>query len=164
MKLNLVLVLLLFLSLFFTEIEGTFAQEKPVQLALVAPVQLFSESTSITGIRFSLIYGKNSGMTGLDIGLANHTTSSVQKGIQFGIVGIADGGFVGWQDNFVNISKQKFEGLQWGAVNYHDGMVSGLQLGIVNYAASMNGLQIGLINIIKTGGAFPVFPIVNWSF
>lgn len=158
------IVLFLFFAILLGNSEEIYSQEKPVQLALVAPVQLFSESTSITGIRFSLIYGKNSGMSGLDLGLANHTTSSVQKGIQFGVVGIADGGFVGWQDNFVNISKQKFEGLQWGAVNYHDGMVSGLQLGIVNYAASMNGLQIGLINIIETGGAFPVFPIVNWSF
>ena len=161
------IICLLFFFLFgltLLNLDKTFGQEKPIQLALVAPVQLFSENTSIAVLRFSLIYGKNAGMTGLDIGLANHTTSSVQKGVQFGIVGIADGGFVGWQDNLVNISKQKFKGLQWGAVNYHDGMVSGLQLGIVNYASSMNGLQIGLINIIKTGGAFPVFPIVNWSF
>ncbi len=26
------------------------------------------------------------------------------------------------------------------------------------------GLQIGLVNIIKEGGAFGFFPIVNWSF
>jgi len=29
---------------------------------------------------------------------------------------------------------------------------------------SMKGLQIGLVNIIRQGGQFPVFPIVNWSF
>jgi hypothetical protein len=32
------------------------------------------------------------------------------------------------------------------------------------YAQRLHGVQIGLINIIKTGGQFPVFPIVNWSF
>ena len=43
-------------------------------------------------------------------------------------------------------------------------MRHGLQVGVVNYAQSMRGLQIGLVNIIKQGGQFPVFPIVNWSF
>ena len=42
--------------------------------------------------------------------------------------------------------------------------MNGVQLGLVNYAGTMHGLQIGLVNIIKQGGAFPVFPIVNWSF
>jgi len=38
-----------------------------------------------------------------------------------------------------------------------------LMLGFVNYAETMKGLQIGLINVIRQGGQFPVFPIVNWS-
>jgi hypothetical protein len=41
---------------------------------------------------------------------------------------------------------------------------NGLQLSFVNYARTLNGVQIGLVNIIKEGGAFPIFPIVNWSF
>ena len=140
------------------------AQEKPIQIALFNPVQLFNENTSITGLRLNIIYGRNTKITGLDLGLINHTTSGVSEGVQFGLVGIDGADFVGWKDNAVNITNGKFEGLQWGFVNF-GGSVSGVQIGLVNYATNMNkGLQIGLVNIIKHGGQFPVFPIVNWAF
>ena len=83
--------------------------------------------------------------------------------MQFGLIGLVEGDFSGWQGTAGNITKGTAEGLQWGVVNYA-GHASGLQLGLVNYALSMKGLQIGLVNIIKQGGQFPVFPIVNWSF
>lgn len=140
------------------------AQDKPVQVALFNPIQIYHENTSISGLRISFLYGKNAKLTGLDWGLVNHLTSGVSQGVQFGLVGIIESNFVGWQSNSVNITKSKFEGLQWGIVNYA-GTVSGVQIGFVNYAANMTkGLQIGLVNIIKQGGQFPVFPIVNWAF
>ncbi|UCE65128.1 MAG: hypothetical protein JSU85_09625 [Candidatus Zixiibacteriota bacterium] len=139
------------------------AQSKPIQLSLFTPVQIFNENIPISGIRLSLIYGRSVSVTGLDWGLVNHTTTGKSMGVQFGLVGIADADFMGWQDNWVNVVKGDFEGLQWGAVNYAN-YANGLQLGIVNYAATMKGLQIGLVNIIGQGGQFPVFPIVNWSF
>jgi hypothetical protein len=140
------------------------AQDKPVQLALFNPIQIFNENTSITGLRISILYGKNASVSGLDWGLVNHTTSGTSKGVQFGLVSITEANFIGWQSNGVNITKGSFEGLQWGIVN-SAGTVSGVQIGLVNYAANMTrGLQIGLVNIIKNGGQFPVFPIVNWAF
>lgn len=140
------------------------AQDKPIQLALFNPIQIFNENTSITGLRISLLYGKNATVSGLDWGLVNHTTSGVSKGVQFGLVGLVEANYVGWQDNGVNITEEKFEGLQLGIVNYA-GTVSGVQIGLVNYASNMTkGLQIGLVNIIKQGGQFPFFPIVNWAF
>jgi hypothetical protein len=139
------------------------AAEKPIQLSLFTPIQLFSEDTPISGIRLNLIYGRNVSVTGLDWGLVNHTTTGNFTGVQFGFVGLADSDFLGWQDNGINIVKGNFEGLQWGLVNYAN-YAHGIQLGFVNYAVSMKGLQIGLVNIIKQGGMFPIFPIVNWSF
>ena len=139
------------------------AQERPIQLSLFTPVQLFPEDTPISGIRLNFIYGRNISVTGLDWGLVNHTTTGKFTGVQFGLVGLAESDFLGWQDNGVNIVKGNFEGFQWGFVNYAN-YAHGLQLGFVNYAAGMKGLQIGLVNIIQQGGAFPVFPIVNWSF
>ncbi|MCP4634583.1 MAG: hypothetical protein GY855_16770 [candidate division Zixibacteria bacterium] len=139
------------------------AQDRPVQLSLFSPVQIFPEDESITGIRLSLIYGKNASVTGFDWGLVSHTTTGISKGVQFGFVGLVDSNFVGWQGTSVNVVKGNFEGLQWGFVNYAN-YASGLQLGFVNYTGSMKGLQIGLVNIIRQGGTFPVFPIVNWSF
>ncbi len=93
----------------------------------------------------------------------SHATSGTSQGVQFGLVGLVDAGFTGWQNTAVNITRGNFEGFQCGIVNYA-GHASGFQLGIVNYAMSMKGLQIGFVNIIKQGGQFPVFPIVNWSF
>jgi hypothetical protein len=145
-------------------IAGTpaMAQSRPIQLSLVTPIQIFPEDNPIAGFRYNFIYGRSVSVTGLDMGLANHTTGNF-KGAQFGVVGLTDGDFVGWQDNAINVVRGDIEGLQWGIVNYAN-YANGLQLGFVNYAVSMKGLQIGLVNIIKQGGQFPVFPIVNWSF
>lgn len=139
------------------------AQDKPIQIALFNPVQIFPENTSITGLRLNILYGKNNNVSGLDWGFVNSTTGK-QVGLQMGFVNLVDNGFLGLQSGFVNLTDSRFEGLQWGFVNYHKGKVSGVQFGFINYAGSMYGLQIGLINIIKQGGTFPFFPIVNWSF
>lgn len=139
------------------------AENRPVQLSLFTPIQIFPENDAITGIRLNLIYGRNASVTGLDWGLVNHTTTGTTTAWQIGVVGLVDTDFTGWQDNHVNIVKGNFKGFQSGVFNYARS-ATGFQLGIVNYAESMNGLQIGIVNIIGEGGAFPVLPIVNWSF
>ncbi|MCK4224348.1 MAG: hypothetical protein KAX39_04145 [candidate division Zixibacteria bacterium] len=139
------------------------AKNRPIQIALVTPIQIFPEDDSITGVRLNLLYGRNVSVSGLDLGLVNHTTTGMFKGWQHGLVGIADTDFMGWQDCAVNVTNGRFEGFQWGIVNYANAM-SGFQLGLVNYAQTMKGLQIGFVNIIRQGGQLPVFPIVNWSF
>ena len=124
------------------------AQEKPIQLSLFAPIQLVDAGNAVAGVRLSLLYGKNTSVTGLDWGLVNHSTAGISKGVQFGVVGMVEADFVGWQDNFVSITRGNLEGFQSGFVNYA-GHASGFQLGLVNYAVTMHGLQIGLVNIIK---------------
>ena len=153
------------------------AQEvHPFQVSLVTPIQVFPETDGVSGVRLNLLYGKNTTLTGLDVGLVNHTTQEF-LGFQIGVVGLAEGTFTGVQDNFlVNRVEGSFEGLQWGLVNSADagrggqvGMVNhsvnyrGLQFGLVNYAETIDGLQIGLLNIIKRGGRFPAMIIVNWG-
>ncbi|MFC1640182.1 LA_2272/LA_2273 family lipoprotein [Gemmatimonadota bacterium] len=137
------------------------AQTKPINIALVTPIQIVPPEVAVSGFRWNIIYGKNSAMTGLDIGIANHVAGPM-KGVQWGIVNLTES-MVGWQDGFVNYTTGEFEGLQWGGVNYA-GRINGLQLGIVNYAERANGVQVGLINIIKEGGMFPVMIIANWGF
>ena len=139
------------------------AQQSPIQLSLVTPVQIVPQDESVGGFRFNLIYGRNAQVTGLDLGLVNHNTSGVSKGVQLGLVSMVDADFNGWQYHAVNLSEGRVEGFQMGLYNTA-GSMSGLQLGIVNHTGKMHGLQIGIVNIIKTGGQFPVFPIVNWSF
>ncbi len=159
-KLILVAVLL---SLLAPGAAQLFAADKPVNLALVTPIQIFKSTESIAGLRLNLIYGKNDNMTGIDLGLANHATGKLQ-GIQWGVVNLAGQGGAGIQWGWVNIDKGgTFTGLQYGYYNETNQMV-GLQLGLLNWAQSANGLQIGLINVIRKGGWFPVFPIINGSF
>ncbi len=139
------------------------AETQPFQLALLAPAQIYPEEDSVRGIRLNVLYGRNTSVTGLDLGLVNHTTEGMSMGVQLGLVNLNEAKFTGFQDGWVNVMKGDFEGFQLGFVNYA-GFVKGLQLGLVNYSESMNGLQIGLLNIIHQGGEFPFFPIVNWSF
>lgn len=136
------------------------AQDRPINIALVTPIQIFPADDRITGVRLNLIYGRNAAMTGLDLGIANHVAGRM-SGVQWGIVNLADS-MVGWQSGTVNYTAGRFEGLMWGAVNY-TGHINGLQLGLVNYAARAKGIQIGLVNIIKEGGQFPVMVIANWG-
>jgi hypothetical protein len=140
-----------------------FADEKAVNLSLVTPISLAKETDSVTAFRFNLLYGKNTSVEVLDLGLVNHTTSGLSKGLQWGGVNLAEGDFKGLQLATVNYNPGSFEGVQWGFVN-HTANGDGLQFGFVNYAQKIHGLQIGLINIISQDGFMPVFPIVNWSF
>lgn len=138
------------------------AKERPINLSLITPIQIFPDTDSIVGFRFSLLYGRNAAFTGLDLGLCNHTTGPF-KGVQFGLVGIAEKGFLGWQDDFVNVTYGKMEGLQVGAFNYAE-HARGVQFGLVNYAGTISGIQIGIVNIIRKGGMLPIMVIFNGSF
>ncbi len=139
------------------------AQDSPFQLSLFNPIQIVPEHKSVSGIRLNLIYTKNVNVTGFDMGLVNVTTGK-QLGVQWGGVNVTDGGVTGWQSAFVNVSRGNFVGLQTSFVNYHGGHFNGLQFSIVNYAETLEGLQLGLINIIGKGGFLPVFPIFNFDF
>jgi hypothetical protein len=141
-----------------------YSQGNPFQLSLFDPIQIVPNNESINGIRINFIYSKNANITGLDVGLVNVTTGK-QLGVQWGAVDITEGGFTGWQGGWiVNISRGDFVGLQTAFVNYHGAHFNGLQLALVNYTATLEGLQLGLINIIGEGGFLPVFPIFNFDF
>ncbi len=171
------LAALFFIGLSLAGPAGAQDNDLPFQLSLFNPVQVRPEDTSIFLLRVNLIYGKNVSVKGLDIGLANHCTGGISKGLQWGLVGLIEGDFIGWQDQFVNIVGGTFTGFQSGFYNDLDNgeafqlgfinravRVSGFQLGIVNYTEDMYGLQIGLINFIRSKDELPVLPIVNWSF
>ena len=72
------------LCVFIVTSTPVLAKNRPIQLALVTPIQIFPESDSITGIRLNLLYGRNASVTGLDVGLVNHTSTGKFKGLQYG--------------------------------------------------------------------------------
>ena len=173
-----IVALLSFLAL-GSSADPALAQEgAPIQLSVFPPIQIAGESESVRGVRLSLLFGRNANVTGLDWSLiANHTTGD-QTGLQLSLGSLVEGDFTGLQWNMVNVTQGEMYGVQlglvnvtgtargfsWGGVNYSKGNYRGLQLALVNYAQSMaGGVQVGLINIIKEGGQFPFFPIVNWG-
>ena len=162
MKSTLSAALLILLVIALVPADGL-AEEKAVQLSLFNPLQIRPEDTSIKYFRFNLIYGKNTSLVGLDLGLVNHLTAGESKALQVGFANWVDADLKGLQYGCLNATKGTFTGWQWGFVNY-SGHTKGFMLGFVNYSETMYGLQIGLINIIKDGGMLPVFPIFNFSF
>lgn len=139
------------------------AEGRPFQLALVNPVQIVPEGESISGVRLTLIYTKNRDVTGLDLSfIAAHATGNF-TGVQWALVGLADGNLLGWQANAINLTGKTMRGLQSGLFN-KAGRVEGLQFGLVNVAGTINGLQIGLVNVIQQGGWLPVMVLVNGHF
>ena len=154
------------------------AADSPVNLALFSPLQITREEDAVSAFRFSLIYGVNTGVTGLDLSLVgvNHGDG---LGVSWHGLGLVDGDFTGWQHGLGSITTGTFLGLQSGLVNQVGQGSSGVQLGIVNTAGEFSGfqmgfvnitevmnsgLQIGLINIIKNKDKMKFFPIVNWRF
>lgn len=155
------------------------AQDHPIQLSFFTPAAILGEGQSVSGLRLNLVYAKNASVQYVDLGFGfNYSTGSGQ-GIQWALVTKTDGTFSGWQSGAAAITLQRFTGLQTGiftSVTEGQGLQvgwvntakswNGLQFGLVNYTERMvnGGLQIGIINIIKTGGVAPVLPLVNFTF
>ena len=177
--------LCLFLALVFSSValipETATAQEKPVQLGLVTPLQIVPEDQSVGAFRLCLIYCANEDVKYVDIGLVLKTRGE-QSFVQFSAVGLGND-FTGVQLNWAGAyNTGHLSGVQWsglgnytvdgtgvqlsGLFNYAEEF-GGLQFALVNYTKDLQGLQVGLINIIANGGdifGLPVFPIVNFDF
>ena len=51
-----------------------------LQLSLFPPAQIFNESYDVSGLRLSLIYGRNQNVRGLDLGLVNEAKGEAEHG------------------------------------------------------------------------------------
>ena len=117
---------------------------------------------AVTAFRYNFIYGKNTAVKIVDLGLVNHTTTGLSQGLQGGLVNYTESEFSGLQLAAINYNKGTAKGLLWSGVNYA-GTGGGLHIAFLNYAERMQGVQVGVLNIIKEGGAFPFMVIANWG-
>ena len=138
------------------------AADKAINLSIFPPIALAQPEDAVTAFRYNLIYGKNTAVKIVDLGLVNHTTSGLSQGIQWGLVNFTESEFSGVQLAAFNYNKGAAKGLLWSGVNYA-GSGGGLHIAFVNYADRMDGVQLGVLNIIKEGGMFPVMVIANWG-
>ncbi|MCW8327928.1 hypothetical protein MD588_03825 [Photobacterium sp. SDRW27] len=157
--------------------------EQPAQLSV--PGANFPEG-NVKGIRATLLHGKTSQVTGLNVPILGLSETENFSGLSFGmlfgasrVTGNSTGvklGLANWNDGsakgadlgFVNYNAGQFTGLQMGAFNY-TGRLNGLQFGFINATDRIEkGVQIGLINYDKSGTFIskdiPVFPLINARF
>lgn len=149
-----------------------------LQLALIAPVQIFPESYAVSGLRLNLLYGRNRAMRGLDLGFFNDVTEGVE-GLQLG-VGNSAGNLSGLQIGLYNaaatsdsgccqigvlntLQGEDDQGAMFGLFNMAQGL-RGVQLGLINICTTLDGCQLGAINIITQSEALIFCPIFNASF
>lgn len=132
----------------------------PVMVSFLTPVQLPSQSWDVNGFRLNLLYGRCQDMTGLDVGLVNHTVGS-ELGMGIGLVNYVEENFTGLQIGLVNTAFRA-SAIQIGFYNGADDM-TGIQIGVINHTRLMRGLQIGLVNVIENND-LTVLPVVNFFF
>lgn len=158
-------ILVLALLVLFAIPQFAGAQEaKPVQLALLNPVQLVPEAESISGVRLNLLYTVNADVTGLDLGLGINRTTGTYKGVQFGLANWNEMDSTGLQVGLVNRIAGRAIGVQYGMVNVVEGDLSGVQWGFVNWAQGyMHGAQYGAVNISKAESVGIDIGLVNYN-
>lgn len=159
--------------------QGYAASLTPLQVSIWNPVQLFSQDSSVYGLRLDLPYGNNKNVYGLDIGLFNQISEhggGIQAGIDNGFMSsylswTPDQSFSGIRLGICN-GGSNFKGFQSGLVNYYNPNVvedekggnfsgisiggvnlslqtTGFQFGAGNSADMMNGIQFGQINAVR---------------
>jgi hypothetical protein len=147
---------------FLVSAVGARAQA-PFQFALFAPsLQVVPENESVSGLRLSVLYGRNADVAGLDLGVVN-TTNGDFRGVGFGpvqlVVGDASawqaawfyartsGRFTGWQGGVLaHVQGGSAAGLQTGFISLADEDFEGVQVGFFNRADTVRGVQLGFIN------------------
>lgn len=150
---------------------AAFAASQPFQLSLIPDVAIHSKATHIQGVSLG-IWSENP-QSALALGVVNGS-SGESTGISLGLLAnyaeSYKGAHLAW---IANYSSGRFTGLQLAAFNYAE-RLNGLQLGFINFAAAAErGVQVGLINVMKsTPGWFtnlpdelaPAMVFVNWRF
>ena len=136
----------------------------------------------ITGISLAgLGIGSGGGMTGIQLAGLGLGTGGTLRGLSVAglavgaprIEGVAAAAAVGGQEVrgavlaplFFRIENDgTLRGMSASAVNWIQGSQRGLTIGLVNFAQRLDGLQVGLLNIVRENpSGRRVLPIVNWG-
>jgi len=183
-------VILCFLLLTSLPLAADLAAADGAAAQFALPGLRAPDKPDVNGFRLAILYGDNSNMGGLDVGLLSMNESQTLSGVSlilgihklngdldggaaFSLVNVHGGNDTGLNAAFVNKVNSAEGGVNFGFVNLADGdtMVdigglnvadeSAVQLGFINVAKRIKGVQLGFINIAENG-FLKVFPIVNF--
>lgn len=169
-----------------------FAQEAYAQAAFQFAVPNFRapENPHVSGVRLSIIQGKNQSQRGLDLGLLSmsetatlsglaliggisRVTQEMDGGAAFSLVNWHSGRDSGMNGGFVNILNETEDAFNLGFVTVAKGGTgvdlggfnmsrsSTAQIGFLNVTNKIKSFQFGFLNIAENG-FLPVFPVVNF--
>ena len=145
---------------------------------------------NVTGMRLSLLYGKNQSTRGLDLGVlsfsstsrasgaaficgVHHVKESMSKGAAFSLVNYHEGRDSGVNGAFVNVLNNTPGAFNMGFIIFAEGETlvdlgginvsksSTVQIGFLNMTDRIKTFQFGFLNIAENG-FLPVFPVVNF--
>jgi hypothetical protein len=161
--------------------------ETPFQFA--APNLRTPDDPKVSGIRFTVLHGKNQSVRGIDLGLLSLSETTNLSGFSAVLgMGKLNGDMFGWASGLINVHTGKDTGLNTalvnrintvesganvGFVNVADGYTmldlggvnvsdrSSVQLGFLNVTKKLTGVQIGFLNVAENG-FLPMFPILNF--
>jgi len=166
-----IILTLLFISSFFPTLQSQ-AAVTPLSVGIAPPVQFPPSDFTITGLRFSGLWGRHRDLYGLDLGGLGNITEQRFVGLGVSglfnytqgtttILGLQLAGLTNINTNKTdvyglqlalglnsNTAASSLAGIQLAAVNLSPFMdIYGLQAGIYNSAKDVYGFQIGLVNV-----------------
>jgi hypothetical protein len=160
-------VLVLIVTLLASGVQAAESAPTPVQLALWDPLQVFDNDRSVRGFRYSLLWGVNQDVSGLDISTVASRANGNVRGFQWPLfVNDVSGDFIGVQTSALNIANGGLTGLQLGifGADTRGGRMRGIQLGLIlgSFSKEVAGFQSSLIaNSMTSGRGLQVGGIFN---
>ena len=139
------LILFLSTSVLFA---ATIAVAEPAtgQIALVGRAP---DNPDVDGVRLSIIYGKNSSMSGLDLGFFSMSESEELSGVAFvfGVHRLTAGMDGAAAFSLVNLHRGNDSGLNAAFLNMLDSAESAVNLGFLNIASGETMVDVGALNL-----------------
>jgi hypothetical protein len=144
----------------------------------------------VTGMRFSVLHGKNQSMSGLDLGLLSMSETSMMSGLAFvagvhkvsgemssggafSLMNYHTGADTGVNGAFINLLNDTSGAFNLGFIIIAEGATladlgginvsksSVAQIGFLNITQQIKVFQFGFLNMAENG-FLPIFPIVNF--
>lgn len=167
--------------------SGAYAQ---AAFQFSVPNARFPDNPHVSGLRLSVLYGKNQSQRGIDFGVLSMSetsklsglalvaglgkvTGEMSSGVALSAVNWHTGRDSGVNGAFVNIVNDTQRAFNVGFVNVAQGATkvdlggfnmsrtSTAQIGFLNVTDRLEGFQFGFLNLAKNG-FLPIFPVINF--